>query len=305
MQQRRRIGAYGFCRDQAGAVLLVRAHHPGGSNGRWSLPGGGVRHGEHPRDAVVREVREETGIEVAVSGVREVVTDVLPMPDIAAVRHLDRIIFDVDPVGGELRDEVAGTTDCARWVQPTTAAGLTLMPFAATALGLPSAVVDGLPDLATTVPSAIGRAHQRFAAYGLATDPAGRVLLALIADGYPGAGRWHLPGGGTDFGEPALAGLERELYEETGQVGHVDALVHVSHRRQHDVMGPEGVPIDWHGVRVVYRVRVDAPAPARVVEAAGGSTERSDWFEPAEALGLQLTEIAREMIEGHLIVRRP
>ena len=42
---------------------------------------------------------------------------------------------------------------------------------------------------------------QRFGAYGYVTDPDGRVLLTLIADGYPGAGRWHLPGGGTDFGE--------------------------------------------------------------------------------------------------------
>ena len=39
------------------------------------------------------------------------------------------------------------------------------------------------------------------------TDPAGRVLLTLIAPGYPGAGRWHLPGGGTDHGEQPAAGL--------------------------------------------------------------------------------------------------
>ena len=130
-----------------------------------------------------------------------------------------------------------------------------------------------MPDLAATVPPAIGRAHQRFAAYGLATDPAGRVLLTLIADGYPGAGRWHLPGGGTDYGEPAVAGLVRELIEETGQVGHGRRARCTSRTGASPTRsGPEGVPIDWHGVRVVYRVRVDAPAPAR----GGGGRRRLD-----------------------------
>lgn len=32
--------------------------------GSWNLPGGGIDHGEHPRDAVVREVYEETGLRI-------------------------------------------------------------------------------------------------------------------------------------------------------------------------------------------------------------------------------------------------
>jgi ADP-ribose pyrophosphatase YjhB (NUDIX family) len=301
MHQRRRIGAYGLCRDREGAVLLVRAAHDGRTSGQWSLPGGGVRHGEHPRDAVVREVLEETGIRVAVTGPREVVTDLVAMPDIPAVRHLDRIIFDVTAVGGSLRPEVDGSSDEARWLTPSAAAQVPLMPYAAAMLGLPMAATGGAPDLAATVPARIGRAHQRFAAYGLATDPAGRVLLTRIAPNYPGAGRWHLPGGGTHFGESAVAGLVRELYEETGQVGHIDALLHVSHRRHHDVVGPEGVPIDYHGVRVVYRVAVAESAPVWVVEGETGSTAEAGWFERRAALALPLTEIAHEMIETHLI----
>src|SRR5437763_11981549 len=52
-------------RDRPGRILLVlRANDPG--RGLWSLPGGRVEPGETPEQAVVREVREETGLEVSV-----------------------------------------------------------------------------------------------------------------------------------------------------------------------------------------------------------------------------------------------
>jgi ADP-ribose pyrophosphatase YjhB (NUDIX family) len=53
--------------DGAGRVLLARRGiEP--AIGCWDLPGGFVEPGEVPEDAVVREIREETGIEVAVAG---------------------------------------------------------------------------------------------------------------------------------------------------------------------------------------------------------------------------------------------
>lgn len=48
---------------RAGHLLLVqRATDPG--QGLWSLPGGRVERGEAMQEAVVREVREETGVDV-------------------------------------------------------------------------------------------------------------------------------------------------------------------------------------------------------------------------------------------------
>lgn len=56
------IGAFAIILDGEGSVLLC--HRRDGD--LWNLPGGGLERGEAPWEAVIREVREETGLEVAV-----------------------------------------------------------------------------------------------------------------------------------------------------------------------------------------------------------------------------------------------
>jgi 8-oxo-dGTP diphosphatase len=77
-----------------GKVLLIRRGKQPFLD-HWSLPGGGVEPGETLREAVKREVREETGLEVEVgrvAGYRE---------GLEPVYHVV-IAFHVDVVGGEL-----------------------------------------------------------------------------------------------------------------------------------------------------------------------------------------------------------
>ncbi len=57
-----RLAAHGFCVVDD-RILLVRLSPDLLNAGLWTLPGGGVEWGEAPEDAVVREVREETGLE--------------------------------------------------------------------------------------------------------------------------------------------------------------------------------------------------------------------------------------------------
>ncbi len=56
------IGAFAIIFDENGQVLLSHRR----DMDAWNLPGGGVESRELPSEAVIREVREETGLEVVI-----------------------------------------------------------------------------------------------------------------------------------------------------------------------------------------------------------------------------------------------
>ncbi|MCD5349924.1 NUDIX domain-containing protein [Kineosporia mesophila] len=90
-----RTAAYGVVKDGSGALLVLRV--PAGSDpeGRWSLPGGVVRHGEHPRDRVRAGLLEQTGLRAATITPRDAGADVVELPEEGISVHTLRLLFDV------------------------------------------------------------------------------------------------------------------------------------------------------------------------------------------------------------------
>jgi len=121
-----RVGAYALIRRRAtdadeGDVLLVQFSERGFHTGSWSLPGGGLQHGESPRPALVREVQEECGVACAVGELLavhdEAFSGTAPSGRFEDY-HAVLLVFaaTVDPDAEPRVVEVGGTTAAAAWV---------------------------------------------------------------------------------------------------------------------------------------------------------------------------------------------
>ena len=94
-------------------VLLVkRGHAP--LKGEWSLPGGTVELGETLEAAVAREVLEETGLEVSVGQVVEVLDRVDRSPDGRIEYHFVIVDYVCAVRGGSIAS--GSDAEDARWV---------------------------------------------------------------------------------------------------------------------------------------------------------------------------------------------
>jgi 8-oxo-dGTP pyrophosphatase MutT (NUDIX family) len=141
--ERQRVAAYALL-TRDGEVLLTQMSSRTRIEGRWTLPGGGIDHGEDPRDALRREVYEETGLKVEPGRVVDVHhTHFVGARADGRVEdyHGIHIIFEaeIDDASRSVEPHVVeedGSTARAAWVPVERALGLNLLSAARHAISL-------------------------------------------------------------------------------------------------------------------------------------------------------------------------
>lgn len=118
--------AFAVVRDGHGRLLLIRRC----DSGNWELPGGRIDLGESAETAVVREVAEEAGLDIVVTGLSGVYTDpayVVRYPGSGEVRQQMAVCFHATALAGTPRPD--GVESCAAaWVEPAHLGGLPIHP---------------------------------------------------------------------------------------------------------------------------------------------------------------------------------
>ena len=268
LPRRQRVAAYAvIVRDER--ILLSKLAPWITTNEQWTLPGGGIDHGEDPRHAVVREIREETGLDAVVGEQARVYSAHQARMRRDGRRsdyHALRIVYDgwVPPDAPEPRVvEVDGSTVDSAWLP----------------LG---DVLDGTVPTVPMVQQALADwspfRMQRVGAYALVRrgDPVeGDVLLVRFSVKGFHTGSWSLPGGGIDHGERPAGALVREMEEECGLTAEVGELLLV-HDEHFSGTAPSGRYEDFHAVSLVFASTVPDGAEPHVVE-VGGTTDQVAW----------------------------
>lgn len=98
-----------------GAVLLIRRGKPP-REGTWSLPGGRQKLGETVREAAIREVGEEAGIEITIGNLLDVVDSLTRDGGDEILYHYTLVDFDADWQAGEAR--AGGDAAEILWADP-------------------------------------------------------------------------------------------------------------------------------------------------------------------------------------------
>jgi ADP-ribose pyrophosphatase YjhB (NUDIX family) len=110
---------------RGGKILIVRRARPP-ANGVFTLPGGVVETGETLTEAVAREVREETGLEIEPIGLAGFRETIVRDGDDRVERHFVILCFVAHWRSGEpvLNEELCE----AHWLDPAALAGLPTTP---------------------------------------------------------------------------------------------------------------------------------------------------------------------------------
>ncbi|MDR4936587.1 NUDIX hydrolase [Rossellomorea marisflavi] len=107
------VAAGGFVTNEKDEILLVKTRR----DAHWVFPGGQIEVGENLIDGVIREVKEESGMDVTVSHLVGVFSNTATYEGHSGVKIVPtKVMFDFvcEPVGGEFT--TSDETSDVRWV---------------------------------------------------------------------------------------------------------------------------------------------------------------------------------------------
>lgn len=116
-----RISVKALIKDDKARILLIRE-----ADGKWELPGGGLEHGENPREGLKREISEETGFLVdEVAGRPHAFWTIYKEVGSPTLKWFGFVAYEVK-ISGTFRPDADGEAEVARYFSYEEAAGLPL-----------------------------------------------------------------------------------------------------------------------------------------------------------------------------------
>jgi len=107
------VGAGALMIENGKLLLIRRGAKPG--QGRWSIPGGIVELGERVQDAIVREVKEECGLDIEVEGLMDVF-DSITRDEKGRIQYQFVVVNFLAKIRGGILKNADDVLE-ARWVQ--------------------------------------------------------------------------------------------------------------------------------------------------------------------------------------------
>lgn len=117
--------------ESGSEFLLLQRHPDKHRGGEWCTPGGKKETGESPEDALVREIREETGLDIQSADFKKVATTYQRYPEFDYIFHMYRL-----KLGSQPKISLNGEHTAWKWASPEEALGMPLVPLGADCIKL-------------------------------------------------------------------------------------------------------------------------------------------------------------------------
>lgn len=264
--------ADGLIIKESKILLVKRNHEP--YEGFWAIPGGYVERGETCEEAVIREVREETGLKTRVKEFIGVYSAPSRSPE-----HTITVAYLLEILSGEVKKSEEATD--IRWFSLD---------------GLPSLAFDHQEIVNNFVSkvkgSTVEENRPKVVVGALILNKKGEVFLAKASKW---SGRFYIPGGHVEEGEEIEKALKREIFEEIGLKVKIKRFLGLQ----------EGIfpPLYYKRRHFIFLDYLCEVSGSEKVKPDPREVEEFVWVKPENALHLKTDPYTKKAIKTYLATK--